>query len=107
MYRTAHILAAFLIIVIILNFTFQFLPPASSLLPSNPSLSPDKPKPRLHLAPGNRFNIAIISDLHYGENEDTSGAEKDQKSTQVISKILDFEQPNFVVISQFPYISIT
>jgi hypothetical protein len=102
MYRLAHLLAPFLILFIILNLIWKFLPRSPSLLPSNPPLSPDKPKPHLHITPNNTFNIAIISDLHYGEDEATFGAEQDQNSTQVIEKILDFEEPDFVVISQSP-----
>jgi hypothetical protein len=100
-----YLLATFLALFITLNLISQFLTLSTSRLPSTPALSPDKPdkpKPHLHLSSHNTFNIAIISDLHYGENEATFGAEQDRKSTQVIGKILDFEEPDFVVISQFP-----
>jgi hypothetical protein len=80
-----------------------------TLYPQAPRLSPiphpDKPKPTLRLNDDGTFNIAIFSDLHYGEDENSFGPEQDRKSTEVIGKIMDYEKPDFVVISEFEFIS--
>jgi hypothetical protein len=95
-----HLLASTLTLFIIINLLSQFFSPAPPKLPPlSPPPRSDKPKLSLHLTTENTFNIAIISDLHYGEDEDTFGAEQDRKSTVVIGKILDYEMPDFVVIS--------
>ncbi|KAG9240447.1 Metallo-dependent phosphatase-like protein [Calycina marina] len=62
---------------------------------------PVKPKsrPRISLSRENIFNIVIFSDLHCGEDESTFGPEQDRKPTKVMGKILDFEEPDFVVIN--------
>jgi len=54
----------------------------------------------LRLNTRNEFSIAIFSDLHYGENEDSFGITQDIASTKVMNRILDFEKPDFVVISK-------
>ncbi len=59
-------------------------------------------KPLLRLDPNSEFHIAIFSDLHYGEEENGWGIDQDAGSTRVMSKVLESEKPDFVVISLFP-----
>jgi hypothetical protein len=53
----------------------------------------------LRLDANNEFYIAIFSDLHYGEEEDGWGITQDLNSTRVMNDILDYEDPDFVIIS--------
>ncbi|CAM6117554.1 unnamed protein product [Calypogeia fissa] len=57
--------------------------------------------PRQHLqfsSSGDTFKVAIIADLHYGENSWTDwGPAQDVKSTGVQDFVLDTEQPDFVI----------
>jgi hypothetical protein len=92
--------AVFSLLVFVVTLLASFFSPAQPppVPPLSPVPSPDK-KPLLTLTANNTFNIAIISDLHYGEDENTFGPEHDRKSTIVVGKILDYEEPDFVVIS--------
>ena len=101
MFLLPHIYATILGVVVVISLYQQFYSGGSVYLID----IPDKPfpRPRLAISKGrNTFNIVIFSDLHYGEDEATFGPEQDQKSTKVIGKILDFEEPDFVVISKSP-----
>jgi hypothetical protein len=48
---------------------------------------------------GGKFKIGIFSDLHYGEEESGWGIDQDVNSTRVMRNILDYEDPDFVVIN--------
>lgn len=91
-----HLFAAVLTLYIVSTLFSSFFTPSH---PPPLSLPDKKPKPALRITTNNTFNIAIISDLHYGEDESTFGPEQDRKSTLVIGKILDYEEPDFVVIN--------
>lgn len=99
MFPLPYICGAIFAVVFFISLWNQFLPnpdyPISLHLPDN------HPRPRLFLSKEDTFHIVVFSDLHYGEDEATFGPEQDRKSTKVIGKILDFEKPNFVVISEF------
>ena len=99
MFALSHILAAVLGVVLVISFYQQFSAHSVDFridIPEKPN-----PRPRISVSKGsNTFNIVIFSDLHYGEDESTFGPEQDRKSTKVIDKILDFEKPDFVVISK-------
>ena len=99
MFLLHHAVVAILGVVIVISLYQQFY---SGSIDYRIDLSAKlKPRPRLSLSKGkNSFNIVIFSDLHYGEDEATFGPEQDRKSTKVIGKILDFEEPDFVVISK-------
>lgn len=60
--------------------------------------APDR-QPKLRLDVNDEFHIAIFSDLHYGEEEDGWGITQDVNSTRVMNNILNFEKPDFVVLS--------
>ncbi len=68
----------------------------SSIPNSNTKISR---QPLLRLNANNEFNIVIISDLHYGEEEDGWGITQDINSTRVINEILEYEEPDVVVLS--------
>jgi hypothetical protein len=94
-----------LVDAILLLFLFvALLSNLFALYPQTPPLSfiprPDKPKAPLRLNDDGTFNIAIFSDLHYGEDGNSFGPEQDRKSTEVIGKIMGYEKPDFVVISE-------
>eukprot|EP01018_Ginkgo_biloba_P037451 Gb_11683 [translate_table: standard] len=53
---------------------------------------------RLGFAPDSNFKIAVFADLHYGENAWTdSGPLQDQRSSGVMSTVLNSENPDFVI----------
>lgn len=54
------------------------------------------PELRLH---GQKFKIAIFSDLHFGENEDSFGIPQDINSTKLMNYVLEAERPQFVVLN--------
>lgn len=56
-------------------------------------------KARLTLTGNNTLHIAVFSDLHYGENEDSFGLAQDVKSTALMHRVLDIEKPDFVVLN--------
>jgi hypothetical protein len=56
-------------------------------------------QPALRLNTNNEFHITIFSDLHYGEEEGGWGIDQDVNSTRVMNDILDYENPDFVIIS--------
>jgi len=99
MFVLHYLLASTFGVVVVISLYLQFYSG-----PVGPNINiPAKPNPRPHLSitKGSKtFNIVIFSDLHYGEDEATFGPEQDRKSTKVIGKILDFEEPDFVVISK-------
>ncbi|KAJ4244763.1 hypothetical protein NW762_014340 [Fusarium torreyae] len=45
------------------------------------------------------FQIAIFSDMHFGQYESTTGPEQDRNSVQVIEKVLDYDMPDLVVLN--------
>ncbi|KAI9172358.1 putative inactive purple acid phosphatase [Paramyrothecium foliicola] len=46
------------------------------------------------------FQIAIFSDLHFGENAwDPWGPQQDINTVKVLNKVLDFDRPNLVVLN--------
>ncbi|KAF4455798.1 hypothetical protein F53441_1997 [Fusarium austroafricanum] len=45
------------------------------------------------------FQIAIFSDMHFGQYESTTGPEQDRNSLQVINKVLDYDLPDLVVLN--------
>ena len=59
-------------------------------------------QPLLRLNSHNEFQIAIFSDLHYGEEEGGWGIDQDVNSTRVMKDILGYEDPDFVVLSTPP-----
>ncbi len=56
-------------------------------------------KADLNLAPDGTFQIAVFSDLHYGENESTFGPPQDLNSAALMRQVLAQEQPDFVVLN--------
>ena len=56
-------------------------------------------KADLNLAPDGTFQIAVFSDLHYGENESTFGPPQDINSAALMRQVLAQEQPDFVVLN--------
>ena len=56
-------------------------------------------KADLNLAPDGTFQIAVFSDLHYGENESTFGPPADLNSAALMRQVLAQEQPDFVVLN--------
>ncbi len=82
-------------VVMLLGFILRWLA-AGSLLSHAVKA---KFQPKLRLDPNNEFHIAIFSDLHYGEEEDGWGITQDINSTRVMNNILDYEDPDFVIIS--------
>lgn len=55
-------------------------------------------KPQLHLN-GLKFKLAVFSDLHFGENEESFGIAQDVNSTQLMQYVLDLEKPDFAVLN--------
>lgn len=55
-------------------------------------------KPVLRLSTAATFKIAVFSDLHYGENEDSFGITQDIDSTGLMYDVLNAEIPDFVVL---------
>ncbi|KAF4977606.1 hypothetical protein FZEAL_5890 [Fusarium zealandicum] len=45
------------------------------------------------------FQIAVFSDLHFGQLESTTGPAQDSKSVEVISSVLDSDPPDLVVLN--------
>ncbi|EXK76885.1 hypothetical protein FOQG_18381 [Fusarium oxysporum f. sp. raphani 54005] len=45
------------------------------------------------------FQIAIFSDMHFGQYESTMGPEPDRNSVEVIRKVLDYDTPDLVVLN--------
>ena len=56
-------------------------------------------KADLILAPDGTFQIAVFSDLHYGENESTFGPPQDINSAALMRQVLAQEQPELVVLN--------
>lgn len=97
MYLSIHSSAAFAIlsVMLFLNFIVRWMTTAPLLLP----IVSAKSQPVLRLNENNKFHIAIFSDLHYGEEEHGWGVDQDVNSTRVMNDILDYEDPDFVIIS--------
>ncbi|TVY78353.1 putative inactive purple acid phosphatase [Lachnellula suecica] len=74
----------------------RWLSATTSMFPSRAS---HPTKPLLRVNGREEFHIAIFSDLHYGENEDSFGIGQDVDSTRVMNNILSSETPDFVVIN--------
>ena len=55
-------------------------------------------KSEVVLTPKGSFKIAIFSDLHYGENEDSFGIVQDERSATLMTDVLAQEQPNLSVL---------
>ena len=53
----------------------------------------------LHFNGDGKFKIAIFSDLHYGEDENSFGIEQDVQSERLMRHVLQNEQPDFVVLN--------
>jgi metallophosphoesterase superfamily enzyme len=45
------------------------------------------------------FQICVFSDLHFAQDASSIGPEKDAKSVQVMSDVLDAESPDLVVLN--------
>ncbi|OBS24702.1 hypothetical protein FPOA_05241 [Fusarium poae] len=45
------------------------------------------------------FQIAIFSDMHFGQYESTTGPEQDRNSVEVLNKVLDSDTPDLVVLN--------
>ncbi|KAI1016341.1 hypothetical protein LB503_010429 [Fusarium chuoi] len=45
------------------------------------------------------FQIAIFSDMHFGQYESSTGPEQDRNSVEVIRKVLDYDRPDLVVLN--------
>ncbi|KAK7418100.1 hypothetical protein QQZ08_011387 [Neonectria magnoliae] len=58
----------------------------------------DAPAP-LKFNSNGTFQIAIFSDLHFGQYETTTGPEQDNNSVRVIEDVLDYEIPDLVVLN--------
>ena len=56
-------------------------------------------KADLSFAPDGTFQIAVFSDLHYGENESTFGPLQDLNSAALMRQVLAQEQPDFVILN--------
>jgi len=60
----------------------------------------DEPTTRADLlVNGLDFKIAVFSDLHFGENEDSFGIPQDINSTALMEFVLEVEQPDFAVLN--------
>ncbi|KAL9054547.1 MAG: hypothetical protein Q9162_004103 [Coniocarpon cinnabarinum] len=53
----------------------------------------------LNLMGNNSFQIAVFSDLHYGEDEDSFGIAQDISSARLIRHVLGAERPDFAVLN--------
>jgi hypothetical protein len=96
-----------LLFEVIIGFNIMFfLTLISRLLAAAPNFSPPATDPKiaqqplLRLNALNEFQIAIFADLHYGEEEDGWGIDQDVNSTRVMNDILEFEDPDFVILSR-------
>ena len=56
-------------------------------------------KADLNLGPDHTFQIAVFSDLHYGENESTFGPPADLNSAALMRQVLAQEQPDFIILN--------
>ncbi|RGP76755.1 hypothetical protein FLONG3_5195 [Fusarium longipes] len=45
------------------------------------------------------FQIAVFSDMHFGQYESTTGPEQDRNSVEVLNKVLDYDRPDLVVLN--------
>ncbi|RSL53001.1 hypothetical protein CEP54_010633 [Fusarium duplospermum] len=55
--------------------------------------------PALKFTSEGTFQIAVFSDMHFGQLASTTGPAQDAKSVQVISDVLDYELPDLVVLN--------
>jgi len=88
-------LAAGIVIMLFRSFVSKWLAASPVPFPYTSST----PQPPLRLSADNDFHIAIFSDLHFGENEDSFGIGQDIGSLRVMNSILDAETLDFVVIN--------
>eukprot|EP01102_Stenamoeba_stenopodia_P020743 TRINITY_DN8201_c0_g1_i1.p1 TRINITY_DN8201_c0_g1~~TRINITY_DN8201_c0_g1_i1.p1 ORF type:complete len:384 (+),score=63.09 TRINITY_DN8201_c0_g1_i1:36-1154(+) len=62
--------------------------------------SPAPTKPTLRFRPDGTFKILQLTDLHFGEAEDTLwGPQQDVNSTRVMRTVLSIEEPDFVILT--------
>ncbi|KAH6890641.1 Metallo-dependent phosphatase-like protein [Thelonectria olida] len=45
------------------------------------------------------FQIAVFSDLHFGQYQSSTGPEQDRNSVRVIEDVLDYDRPDLVVLN--------
>ncbi|KAF5020307.1 hypothetical protein F66182_7683 [Fusarium sp. NRRL 66182] len=45
------------------------------------------------------FQIAVFSDMHFGQYESTTGPEQDRNTVEVLNKVLDYDPPHLVVLN--------
>ena len=81
-------------IMVLISILARFLASSASITQTTA-----KSQPVLRLNANDEFHIAIFSDLHYGEEEQSWGITQDVKSTRVLNDILDYEDPDFVILS--------
>lgn len=90
-------------IVFALVFSLVFFTLVAVLnLISSSDVPPDSirhDRPVLRTSPLGTFKIAIFSDLHFGEEEDSWGIDQDINTTRVMRSVLQKEQPDFVVLN--------
>ncbi|KAM0431365.1 hypothetical protein ACHAPT_005342 [Fusarium lateritium] len=55
--------------------------------------------PALQFTDEGTFQIAVFSDMHFGQLASTTGPAQDAKSVQVIGDVLDYELPDLVVLN--------
>ncbi|GAO14016.1 hypothetical protein UVI_02035670 [Ustilaginoidea virens] len=66
----------------------------------SPSPRSDKTLPALQFRPDGTFRITVFSDLHLGEAaQKPRGRAQDFKTIQVMSSVLEWESPDFVVLN--------
>jgi hypothetical protein len=101
MYPSFRLVAIFVIInvMLVLDFFLRWLVAAPLLT----RVASAKSQPPLRLNSDNQFHITIFSDLHFGEEEDGWGIDQDIGSTRVMNNVLDYEDPDFVIISMSLY----
>jgi hypothetical protein len=95
-------LIAVLSIMLFFNLFARWMATTRLFQPRGPDTKISR-QPLLRLNANNEFHIAIFSDLHYGEEEDGWGIDQDVNSTRAMNHILDSEDPDFVILSLYPY----
>lgn len=83
-------------IMLLLNSFIKSWP----VIPLLSSITSAKNQPSLRLNSNHEFRIAIFSDVHYGEEENGWGIDQDVGSTRVMKSVLDYEDPDFVIVSK-------
>ncbi|KAM5349367.1 hypothetical protein ACJ41O_005872 [Fusarium nematophilum] len=70
----------------------------SSAAPTSRAVNNDNLPPLKFTSKGT-FQIAVFSDMHFGQYPDGVGPEQDRKSAQVIADVLDYDFPDLVVLN--------